>query len=455
MTVDLLDLRAHGIRVTHARVAYDDSAVRRASSDDDMVRLHFSMRGDYSVRYPAIGRAYDVRGGHHNVLYSRPFELEFVNNTPALETFGVQFPVERFVSYVDGSNDLLSRFCERLTSARGSVLFDPWPAITPPIEHTLTQLIASRFQGQLNELFVLSKSIELLVLAVEAGSTQPFATSAPRGDRDKLVAAREFVDARLKSPPTLSQVAESVGLNEYKLKSGFKAMFGTTVFAYLTDQRMELARRYLLDTDKDAAEIAFELGYATPQHFSHAFKKRFGVPPKSVRKNPQLATNASAKRRPGHYAWEAPSPAKGRTMDKNFTAKTQVTIKAPPARVWDALTRPALIKKYMMGADVHTDWKVGSPIRYTGEYQGKPFEERGEILAIEPGQMLRTTHFSVSSGKEDKPENYARITWELRDDAGATVVSVSQDNIDTEKGVSASEANWNGVLQGLRKTVEG
>jgi AraC-like DNA-binding protein len=77
-----------------------------------------------------------------------------------------------------------------------------------------------------------------------------------------------------------------VGLNEYKLKRGFRELFGTTVFAYLSEQRLALAKRMLLDTDKTAAEIAFELGYATPQHFSAAFKKRFGVSPKSMRKNP-------------------------------------------------------------------------------------------------------------------------------------------------------------------------
>src|SRR3569623_1290908 len=66
----------------------------------------------------------------------------------------------------------------------------------------------------------------------------------------------------------------------------FEEMFGATVYVYLTEQRLETARRALLDTDKTAAEVAFELGYATPQHFHSAFKKRFGVTPNSVRKAP-------------------------------------------------------------------------------------------------------------------------------------------------------------------------
>ena len=141
-------------------------------------------------------------------------------------------------------------------------------------------------------------------------------------------------------------------------------------------------------------------------------------------------------------------------MNANLTAKTSITIHAPAKKVWDALTRPELVKKYLMGADVHTDWKVGSPLRYTGEYKGKPFEEKGVIKKIVPGRLLQATHFSVTSGNEDKPENYALVTYELEETDGRTVVTVSQDNIKDEKGVDGSKANWRAVLDGLKATAE-
>jgi uncharacterized protein YndB with AHSA1/START domain len=141
-------------------------------------------------------------------------------------------------------------------------------------------------------------------------------------------------------------------------------------------------------------------------------------------------------------------------MNENLTAKTQVTIDAPPAKVWDALTKPELVKKYMMGADVKSDWKVGSSLTYTGEYKGKRFEEKGVIKKIEPRKILQATHFSTTSGKEDKPENYALVSWELQEKNGATVVTVSQDHIASEKGVEGSKANWSAVLKGLKQTAE-
>ena len=138
----------------------------------------------------------------------------------------------------------------------------------------------------------------------------------------------------------------------------------------------------------------------------------------------------------------------------NLTAKTQTIIHASRNKVWDALTKPELVKKYMMGADVKSDWKVGSPLTYTGVYKDKPFEEKGVIRKIERDKLLQATHFSTNSGKEDKPENYALVTWELNEKDGMTAVTVSQDSISTEKGVEGSEANWAAVLKGLKQTVE-
>lgn len=141
-------------------------------------------------------------------------------------------------------------------------------------------------------------------------------------------------------------------------------------------------------------------------------------------------------------------------MKENLTATTQITIHASAARVWEALTNPKLVKKYMMGADVKSDWKVGSQITYTGEYQGKPFEEKGVIQKFEPLKILQATHFSAGSGKEDKPENYALVTWALHEKDGAVVVTVSQDSIPNEKAIEGAKANWGGVLKGLKETAE-
>jgi AraC-like DNA-binding protein len=283
-----VDWTAHGIRVTHTVTEFAESSLHRGQGTDDVVRLHVGLRGNYSVRYPQLDRGYDLVGGHHNIFYARDFELEFVNKTAVIETFGVQFPVPQFVAYVDGTNDVLSRFCERAVRGEASMLFEAWAGMTPALEHTIRQIVDCQYAGRLLDLFVLSKAIELLTLSIDAALDGRGAAQYPKtsADRDRIVEARDRVNERLTDPPSLAELARLVGLNEFKLKRGFKEMFGTTVFAYLTAERLELAKRALLDTEKTAAEIAFELGYATPQHFSAAFKKHFGVTPNSMRKTP-------------------------------------------------------------------------------------------------------------------------------------------------------------------------
>ena len=142
-------------------------------------------------------------------------------------------------------------------------------------------------------------------------------------------------------------------------------------------------------------------------------------------------------------------------MDKTYTAAASTTINAPASRVWEALTKPELIKKYMFDTDVISDWKVGSSIVYKGEWQGKPFEDKGRILEFEPEKLLVSTHWSPHSGVPDLPENYHTVTYRLSESDGKTEVTIHQDKNASEEEKADSEANWKAILDGLKKLLEG
>ena len=91
-------------------------------------------------------------------------------------------------------------------------------------------------------------------------------------------------------------------------------------------------------------------------------------------------------------------------MNKGFIAKATILINSPVSRVWDALTNPELIKQYLFGTQVTTDWKVGSPITYKGTWEGKAYEDKGKVLQVEPGKLLVSTFWSSLSGLPDAPE---------------------------------------------------
>jgi uncharacterized protein YndB with AHSA1/START domain len=142
-------------------------------------------------------------------------------------------------------------------------------------------------------------------------------------------------------------------------------------------------------------------------------------------------------------------------MNDKHTARATTIIYAPVSKVWQALVNPEIIKQYFFNTDVVTDWKVGSPIIYRGEWQGKPFEDKGTIRRIEPETLLEATHWSPLSGVPDSPENYHTVTYTVVDRGGSTEVTISQDNNATEEEKAHSEQNWNTVLANMKRLLEG
>ena len=277
------------IRLTHTITRYDKPDKVVAGNDTDVVRLHFGLKGDYAFSHKQLNRSFDLIGGHHNIMYSKGFEIEIQPKAAAIETFGIQFPKALFMEFTQSGNEHLQRFCEHMLAGRSALLSENWGPIDAATQQVIGQIMNCRFSGQLKKLFLLSKSIELLVLSAEAynyAADKKDLFIKNKTDKEKIIAVRDLINERLNDPPGLSEIAQLVGLNEYKLKRGFKETFNATVFEYLTGQRLQLANQYLLDTRKTSAEIAYELGYSTPQHFNNAFKKKFGVTPNSVRINP-------------------------------------------------------------------------------------------------------------------------------------------------------------------------
>lgn len=142
-------------------------------------------------------------------------------------------------------------------------------------------------------------------------------------------------------------------------------------------------------------------------------------------------------------------------MSRGFEATTSVTIDAPAAKVWDALTSPDKVKQYMHGTEMSTDWKEGSPIRWRGVWQGRAYEDKGEVLEVKPQKLLRYTHWSPMGASEDRPENYHTVTYKLSGEDGTTLLTLIQDNNPSqEEAEKMASNNWAPVLQGLKKTAE-
>lgn len=139
---------------------------------------------------------------------------------------------------------------------------------------------------------------------------------------------------------------------------------------------------------------------------------------------------------------------------ENLVAKAETIIDASPEKIWKALTDPAIIKQYMFGSEVISNWKEGSTITWKGKWQGKDYADHGEILEVIPDSHLKYSHFSPLSGLEDIPSNYHTVTIDLDEIGKQTRLTLVQDKNETEEQKQHSEKNWGMMLESLKKILE-
>lgn len=139
-------------------------------------------------------------------------------------------------------------------------------------------------------------------------------------------------------------------------------------------------------------------------------------------------------------------------IDHVIHFKTKVKAELP--KVWEALTDPKIVKQYFFGTDLVCDWKVGEPICFQGEWEGRPYQDKGVILEYEHNKRLAFSYLSNWSGKEDKPENYLWVCYGVSSKGNETELIVSQSNYDEEKA-SHSLENWSALMEEMKKLVEG
>jgi uncharacterized protein YndB with AHSA1/START domain len=139
-------------------------------------------------------------------------------------------------------------------------------------------------------------------------------------------------------------------------------------------------------------------------------------------------------------------------MAKNIS---KVTIHAPAMKVWDALTKPELVKQWQYGSNLITDWKVDSDIRFRSEWEGNVYEQWGKVLEVVPYQLVSYSLFAPRPGIEDKPENYFVMSYKLNEEDGTTQLTIEQN--DNRPGAEVQESNEEdeqSVLTVLKKLVE-
>lgn len=156
---------------------------------------------------------------------------------------------------------------------------------TTAMQQVLQQILNCPYQGLTKRIYLESKALEVLALRLEQilrKDSEPNLPLALRpDDLNRIYQAKDILIQNMDNPPSLLSLARQVGLNDYKLKIGFRHVFGTTAFGYLHTYRMEQARQLLETREMNVKEVANTVGFANSRYFSAAFKRQFGINPRS------------------------------------------------------------------------------------------------------------------------------------------------------------------------------
>lgn len=259
-------------------VLYDNTPV-------DTININFHVAGCLHTTFQGLSHDLRMSPKRHNLVFCpEGGDINRVAANDSLEMFHISLDKTYFADVIGCDDHWSERVQQNLLHNR------PFSGITGTLGFTtqMDRLIGEVKQmngaGAMRNLMVQSKVLELLALQIEQfrGPEKQGNRLAP-GDTEKLHYLKGFLDKHFLEDHSLSELSRVCLLNEFKVKKGFKELFGTTVFGHLRQLRMEYAERMLLDSSCSVEEVSDLLGYEHAHHFSTAFKKFRGINPSSVK----------------------------------------------------------------------------------------------------------------------------------------------------------------------------
>ena len=250
-----------------------------AGLTSDYIQFHFGLKGESKVHFHNKSYTIDLKQEQSLLLYNPnqdlPLDLEIPNGASVISLF---VKIELFHSFFSEVADHIPFLNEEHSNKK----YYDQSSISPETILVLNQINKLKFQDHLQQLYLKGKAYELISVYFNQSAEDPKSCPFLMDDvyLGKIKQVKDIVVERITSPPTLNELSEEVGLNLKKLKQGFKQVYGSSVFNFLFDYKMEYSRK-LLDSGKyNINEVGEKVGYSTASHFIASFKKKYGITPK-------------------------------------------------------------------------------------------------------------------------------------------------------------------------------
>lgn len=283
---EMVQLAFAGIHVKYGDIQLRDHIKMHMDMQDEpaLIELHFTLAGHGSLLHERNGQQYDFVENQCNMHYLPQFVGQgSYDKDMRYRFFEVNFSTKAFLDLAENSSPLLMDFADKITGNSKIEISKENVPMTLAMHQCIQDIMYCQFTGGLKMMYLHSKCIELLALQAQAyedlTGKAPFNVSITADDIERIHHAQAYLLQHSLQPPSLTQLARISGINEFKLKKGFREVFNNSVFGYLADHKLKEARELLLYQHMPIKEVADQLGYSSVQHFSKAFKKKFGVSP--------------------------------------------------------------------------------------------------------------------------------------------------------------------------------
>ena len=246
----------------------------------DYIQFHFCLKGTSKFLFNQGSYVFNVENENSILLYNPnkelPIDLLLDSNSQVLS---ILISIKKFHSLFSDESDQIS-FLNN--DNIGNKLYKE-KQIGPMIAIILNKMYQQSLNLSMYKLYLRGKIFELMSLYFSKDKEMdieqcPFL--ADDNNIKKIKKAKEIIISRMIEPPTLVQLSKEVDISLKKLKQGFKQVYGTSVFSFLIDYKMQVSKRLLSSGQYNVNEVALKVGYSTATHFINAFKKKFGTTPK-------------------------------------------------------------------------------------------------------------------------------------------------------------------------------
>ncbi|WP_313386743.1 AraC family transcriptional regulator [Chishuiella sp.] len=255
-------------------------------TDFETIEMHFALKGKSSAIAEKFGKSISFDSYRHNIIYANGLCGEMKWEEDIFQLCEINLAPHFFKRFLPENHKIYDSFRNTIEQQNSNLLNTQHYQITLQMHQIIHDITNCKREGIFKRMFLESKVIELLMLQLEQFTyNESFTTSTlKKKDTDKIHAVREYIINHIDSTYSLIDLAHLVGTNEFMLKKGFKELFGTTVFSFWNDLKMEKAKALLIDNQLNIGDVSYQMGYQNQRSFSAAFKRKYGILPSQIRK---------------------------------------------------------------------------------------------------------------------------------------------------------------------------